>query len=389
MYMSTRIAIFGAGKIGSATHQLIHEAPVGSPLSMCKAHIFDADVRANELRGGQQLDVAALTSAELVQVLRQLDIKYVINALPYFLNVKLATVALEAGCHYLDFTEDDAAADAVHALYATQDALKCATKCGLAPGFINYVGAELVAQLERLDEAMWVTSLKIRVGALPVNVAFTESTGLADSYALSWSVDGLVNEYIRPCRVREHGMTGERAPLSGAETVIINGSTYEARYTSGGVGTLLTDFPNIPNVDYKTLRYPGHYRHVEQARMEAGWLNAPVERVFTQLRDKFRDTFAWTNNDIIVVFAQATGVDSRGDRHVRNFAARYGQVLRHGQVYPLTGIQTTTAGGLLSVLELLLEGRLDKTIITHRDVPFTDFTNTSVYASTYGAIKCS
>lgn len=380
---NTGIAIFGAGTIGWAAHYLITNEPITSPFALSKVTIFDTSARVQELKGGQQLDVNVATVEQLATKLREVGAGYVINALPFFLNTKIASAALAAGCHYIDFTEDDAASDAVQATYAKQDKLMCATKCGLAPGFVNYIGIGMVEDLRAAWSDIVVEHLRVRVGALPANVRY-DNDKPQDAYAMSWSIDGLVNEYIRPCRIKQAGVVFLAPPLLGEETIVINGSTYEARYTSGGVGSLVTDFPEIPNIDYKTLRHPGHYAYVEQARIDAGWGRAPMELIFEELRATFKRDLAWTDNDIIVVFAEAVGRTlADGNKHVRNFAAKY------GKVWPLTGIQTTTAGGALAVLELMLEGKLSKPIISHRDIPINKFLETRAFKITYGAAKCS
>jgi saccharopine dehydrogenase-like NADP-dependent oxidoreductase len=390
------IFVFGVGKIGSAVLKLLYRLKAEreltfNPLAAALGALggqqaprlsitaVDANPAVAERHGGLAWDLERLSVQDLTARLLEHRVDYVINCCPFFLNTKLAAAACAARCAYLDFTEDDEAAAAVTALYAAAEhGRPCAVKCGLAPGFVNYVGADLVRQLRVADPEVRVTHLKVRVGALPKHVAITElPTGASpDGYALSWSVDGLVNEYLRPCQVREDGVVKQVRPLDRRETIIIDGATYEARSTSGGVGSLITDHPEIPNVDYKTIRYPGHFDYVERMIVKLG-------ADFNALRAQFLRDFAWTDDDVVVVFAQALGVGGDGLRRVKTFARRF------GGVDGLTAIQTTTAGGGVAVLELLLTEQLrlapGANIVTHAKVSLEQLAKTTAYQLTYGA----
>lgn len=380
MFQTPNIMILGAGKIGRAVYRLLaHLTSLKEPNNAfygAKVSILDKDVNVLFIGGGRVFDVAASPSEALAGILKAQGTTHVINALPFFLNVKVATAAVNAGCHYLDFTEDDAAAAAVSTLYGGSGLL-CAPKCGLAPGFINYVGSQLVRAL-MAQGIVDFDHLKVRVGALPRNVSYAADNP-ANSYALSWSVDGLVNEYLRPCQIKVNGERLEVNPLGGEEVIVINGMQYEARYTSGGVGSLIQDFELIPNIDYKTIRYPGHYSYVIQAVAEAN-------RDFNALKARFERDLAWTTDDVVVVYAEARGRDANGHPHVKTFAERY-----MGTAFG-TGIEVTTAGGLLAVLELMLRQNhftTSNNIIRHRDVDLDSLVKTEAFKLTYARAKCS
>lgn len=383
---ASTVVIFGAGKIGTACYTLLNElvrisrhgswnfgrrAAAYSDLTI---RLVDNQPDVNLRAGGFMLDVAQTSEADLVTFLKMAQAEYIINAMPFFLNVKLATAARAAGCAYIDFTEDDEAAEAVRNIYAGSE-LYCAPKCGLAPGFVNYAGAELVSQLRDLDPNITIHALQVRVGALAQNVSFTDRT-LEEAYDLTWSIDGLVNEYIRPCQVREAGVECTVAALTGKETIVIDGTTYEARYTSGGVGTLIKDYPEIANIDYKTIRVPGHYEFVEGVVLNNG-------RNFEAIRDVFKANFSWTDKDVIVVFAKARGTDSNGTRHVRTFAQKfYGN-----EDLGLSAIQTTTAGGGLAVFELLRLRQCTAYTVGHTSLHLRNIRGTVAYSITYGGQK--
>ena len=160
----------------------------------------------------------------------------------------VARAAHGACIHYFDLTED--VADHPRHHRAEPDGRSVmAPQCGLAPGFVGIVGAAQVAALRSMP------LLRLRVGALPQN-----PTGLM-GYAFNWSPEGVVNEYLNDCEVIEQG---ERKWVS------VDGVARDAlhrRRASGGVHHIrrarhdVRDYHGrVDNVDYKSMRYPGHMR---------------------------------------------------------------------------------------------------------------------------------
>src|SRR5262249_23188054 len=120
-------------------------------------------------------------------------------------------------------------------------------QCGLAPGFVTIVAGHLLGQLDS------VRDLRLRVGALPRY----PSNRLR--YNLTWSTQGLINEYCNPCDAIADGKPGAGPPLERLERLSIDGVDYEAFNTSGGLGTLAQSLAGkLRNLSYKTIRYPGH-----------------------------------------------------------------------------------------------------------------------------------
>ena len=169
-----------------------------------------------------------------------------VSCLPYHLNARLAAAAHAGGKHYFDLTEDRATAETILELSRTARGVM-APQCGLAPGYVSIVGADLVQQFETCR------ALRLRVGALPQH-----PTGLM-GYAFNWSAEGVVNEYLNDCEVIEYGTRKTVSPMEWVETVYVEGVQLEAFTTSGGLGTLCDTYHGqVENLDYKTMRYPGH-----------------------------------------------------------------------------------------------------------------------------------
>ena len=176
----------------------------------------------------------------------------VISSLPYYCNVAVAEAARRAGIHYFDLTEDVEVTRAVRKI-ADGAAQAFVPQCGLAPGFISIAANELIGHFDELR------TVKLRVGALP------QHPNNVLKYSLTWSTEGLINEYGNPCEAIVDGRRIEAAPLEGLEEIEIDGTLYEAFNTSGGLGSLAETYgARSQSMDYKTMRYPGH---CEQMRL--------------------------------------------------------------------------------------------------------------------------
>jgi saccharopine dehydrogenase-like NADP-dependent oxidoreductase len=365
----TKVAILGAGQVGRAVYKIITDLREDSDTySGIDAFVVDSsEDNIHKLVYGSHyvVDLTASTQEEITKLLVDGRVTHVINALPFVFNVKVASAAAAANCSYIDFTEDDVMADKVQEIFRGSN-LNCAVKCGLAPGFINYVGYDLVGKMDTPD------SLLISVGALPRTVSYDRAHP-ENSYNLTWSVDGLVNEYIRPCRIRKNGEEMEVAALGGLVKVVLDGTEYEAAYTSGGIGSLARDLTNVPNVHYMTLRYPGHYKYI-RGIVQDNHSN------FDTIKNIFAKTFPFTDDDVIVVYANAQGKDKDGVPVRRSYSNKF-----YG-VNGLTGIQSTTAGSGVAMLELMLEGKMTG-IVDHSTVSLKDFTDTAAFEKYYKTCK--
>jgi saccharopine dehydrogenase-like NADP-dependent oxidoreductase len=364
----TKVAVLGAGQIGRAVYQIITDLREESDTyADIDAFVVDADQEnIFKLTYGSHyvMDLGNCDVAELTSLLVEQKVTHVINALPFFLNEKAASAVAAANCAYIDFTEDDKMADRVQEIFQGKE-LDCAVKCGLAPGFINYIGYNLVGKMDTPD------SLMISVGALPRTASYDASHPEL-SYNLTWSVDGLVNEYIRPCRVRKNGVEEEVAPLTGQVKVVLDGMEYEAAYTSGGVGSLVRDLTHVPNVHYMTLRYPGHYRYIRGVVQDK--LNN-----FEAIKKVFQKKFPFTDDDVIVVYANLTG------QH-KNVLTRRSYYNKFYGVDGLTGIQATTAGSGAAMFEMMITGKV-KGIVNHSTVSLADFCETVAFKKYYKTSK--
>ena len=126
-----------------------------------------------------------------------------LSAVPFNFTIHVAEGAVEAGVHYFDLTEDVATTGRVKEL-AKDAASVLMPQCGLAPGFISIAAYDLARRFEELDE------VRMRVGAL------TEHPTNRLKYELTWSVEGLVHEYLADAT---RSSTGRRARSSRSKAM--------------------------------------------------------------------------------------------------------------------------------------------------------------------------
>ena len=281
-----RLTLLGAGHIGQTIARL---------LARCgdyEVTVVDRSPEALALLSGEAVRTRVTeTSAApaLLQALRGQDA--VLNALPYHLATLAAEQALAAGCHYFDLTEDVAATRGIQQL-AAGARTAFMPQCGLAPGFIGIVAHHLALGFDSLHD------VKMRVGALP---AFPTNSL---KYNLTWSVDGLINEYCHPCEAIREGRNIDVLPLEGLEHFSLDGTEYEAFNTSGGLGTLCETLAGrVHNLDYKSVRYPGH-RNLMKMLLEELQLNRDPET----LKAIMRRSIPSTMQDVVLVFVTVSGI---------------------------------------------------------------------------------
>ena len=272
------------------------------------------------------------------------DTHVLLDCLPGSLAPSMARLCIQYGLHYVNLTEY---------VKETQEIMEMAAdaetgfilQTGLAPGYVNNLGVHLVDSFMHKYEVEKLERLSMRVGALG---QFCESPHY---YGFTWSTIGVATEYIKDSEaVRNHEIV--RIPsLSEPEMIILNGKTYEADLTSGGAADLPEAFKDqIKTIDYKTIRYPGHFDWVKS------WLKNSSDKAsaIAGLEAYMLKNVPHVEDDVIVIYAAVTGYDQQG--HLRSM-----QQAHH--IYPLMvggitmrAIQTCTAAPMVECARLLLTG---------------------------------
>jgi len=334
------IVVIGAGKIGSTIVRMLaasddYRVTVADQSAQALAAIDAHDAVATA--------VVDITDAAALRAL--LTGKFaVLSAAPYHLTVAIAEAAAATGVHYLDLTEDVASTRAVKRIAAeaqnqAQNQTAFIPQCGLAPGFISIVAHDLARRFDTLD------TVRMRVGALP------QFPANALNYNLTWSTDGVINEYIEPCEAIVEGRLSEVPALAEREEFALDGVTYEAFNTSGGLGTLCESLAGrVRTLNYKTIRYPGHV-----AIMKALINDLGLRHRREVLKDIFEHALPTTTQDVVIIFVTVTGQQS-GRLVQETYAHKVYSALVAGKLH--SAIQITTAGSICAVLDMLADGTL-------------------------------
>ena len=364
--MMKDILVIGAGKIGSVVGELLVDTPESHGYRVVVADRSAAMLAEidRDLRKSPRLSTLLLDVADPIALRAALRGRFaVLSAAPYHLTLRVAQAAKDERVHYLDLTEDVASTRAIRDLAVDADTAFI-PQCGLAPGFISIVAADLARQFDSLD------SVRMRVGALP---AYPSN---ALNYNLTWSTEGVINEYCEPCEAIVDGVRREVPALEEREEFSLDGVLYEAFNTSGGLGTLCETLAGkVRTLNYRTIRYPGH-----AAIMKALLHDLRLKDRRDVLKDILEQAVPATMQDVVIVFVTVAG--QRDGRLLQDTYAR--KIYSHTLAGKMrSAIQITTASSLCAMLDLLVEaasapagahGRLPSAgFLRQEDVPLAAF----------------
>ncbi len=346
------ILLLGAGKIGLATASLLADT---GDYDVLVADIDQASLaRVSETTSARTVCLAADDLDALRRAMK--GRRSVMSAMSFALNPGIAQVAIEMGCSYFDLTED------VQTTRATREVAQAAKpgqifmpQCGLAPGFVSISAFDLAEKFDELHE------VRLRVGALPV---FPTNEM---KYNLTWSTDGLINEYGNPCEAIHDGKLIDVLPLEGYETFSMDGTDYEAFNTSGGVGTLAETLEGrVRTLNYKTIRYRGHRDLMKFLMFE---LRLNERRAL--LKDVFENAIPMTPQDVVLIFCTVKGMKNGWLTEITDARKVYAKEFR-GRSF--SAIQLTTASSFCAMLDLHVNGHLPKQgFVKQEDVPMSIF----------------
>jgi saccharopine dehydrogenase-like NADP-dependent oxidoreductase len=351
------ILVIGGGKIGSVVADLLVDTPAQNGYRVTvadRSHKLLADIE-QRAKNSERLSTLLLDVNDPASLRAALQGRFaVLSAAPYHLTVQVAQAAKDAAVHYLDLTEDVASTRRIREL-AVGAKTAFIPQCGLAPGFISIVAADLARQFDSLD------SVRMRVGALP---AYPSN---ALNYNLTWSTEGVINEYCEPCEAIVDGQPREVPALEEREEFSLDGVLYEAFNTSGGLGTLCETLAGkVRTLNYRTIRYPGH-----AAIMKALLHDLRLRDRRDVLKDILEQALPATMQDVVIVFVTVSGM--KDGRLLQDTYARkiYSHMLA-GKMR--SAIQITTASSLCAMLDLLATGSLPGSgFVRQEDVPLAAY----------------
>ncbi len=392
------VLVLGAGKVGKSVAELLLACGQGQ----YRVTVADRDKKTLDgvgeqlsrlpARGKAAFDTLRLDVGKKKAVRAALEAHdYVICMLPFHFVAGIAEAANDVGAHYFDVTEDVATTDRVRRIEAEGRArVALVPQCGLAPGYIAIAAYDVARRFDAVHE------LTLRVGALP------QFPTNSLHYNLTWSTEGVINEYCEACNVMQHGAFVKVPALEGLEGFSFEGIEYEAFYTSGGVGSLIETLvadgktSGETNIAYKTIRYPGHCERmrfllqelrlgaepperVPEAERATRWTHATYNRKL--LENLFDHAVPRTLQDVVVVFI--SGIGERGGRRMQiNLKKAIHATSMFGRVWP--AIELTTASGVCAMVDLHRTGKLPRKtgFIRQEECPLDQFEGT-LFGSAY------
>jgi lysine 6-dehydrogenase len=348
-----KILVLGAGRMGlGAAYDLAHNSEGVELLTIADVDEGRARAVAETLRDGRvraaQVDVE--DRARVVELMRGHDAA--LSCVTYFHNLQLARAAVGARTHFCDLGGNNAVVDAELALdeEARAAGVNVVPDCGLAPGMVSVLAAHGAARFAQLDE------LHIRVGGLP------QQPRPPLDYQIVFSVEGLINEYVERARVIRSGQLIEVESMTELESLDFPApyGRMEAFQTSGGTSTLPETFlGKVRELDYKTIRYPGHCERFKllidlglasSEEMEASGARVRPRKLLNELLNRHLPA---DEPDLVFIRLEFAGRLADGGDAAR---LRYDIIDRFDPRTGLSAMQRTTAFPASLVAQMMARG---------------------------------
>lgn len=374
------IIIAGAGGIAEAVALILAECSTVTPTifignrTLSNAQklvkwIENGTTRACTIKAFHLLEDGV--SEEMKQVFNQGDM--LLDCLPGTQAPKMAAFANAFNLHYANLTEYVAETDTIKAL-AKDASTGFILQTGLAPGYIDILAHHLFKEFCNEFQVSKVDTLEFKVGALSKNAVAPHY------YGFTWSPVGVATEYIKEAEAIRNYEKTKLPSLSERTSIIINGTTYEADLTSGGAADLPDALSGkVESMDYKTIRFPGHYTWVKKQMKHLSDSDQPIER----LQHIMEKHIPHIEEDQIIIYAAVQGKDAKGTLQRREISK---QILpqKIGK-YQLRAIQTTTAAPLIQCAQLALESKLKGVVLQSKLDP-KSFLNGKFIVPIYGKV---
>lgn len=335
--------ILGCGNIGSVIAEDLADSLEGAEVVVADKIGEKAKATASGIRGVTWITVDARNHAGLVETLKGFDLA--VGALPGGYGHQTLRAAVEAGVDMVDVSfapENPLELDEA----AEEAGVTIIPDCGVAPGLSNMLVGYAAAGLDKVREA------HIMVGGLP------EHPVPPLGYTVTWSAEGLIDEYMRSAHIVEGGRVIEVPALSGLEEIEFPGvGKLEAFYTDG-LRTLLHTMPGVESMWEKTLRYPGHVEKIKLLKALGFFDDEPVTAEGVQMPPRLMTARLLERSlrrpgveDILAMTVEVAG-ESRGE----DIRFRYYVLDRYDRAKGVTAMARTTAYTASIVARKLAQG---------------------------------
>jgi saccharopine dehydrogenase-like NADP-dependent oxidoreductase len=351
MYIKHKVIIAGAGGIGRAAGLILAEQPDFD----CEIFLGDINFEiATEAAAWIQSGASSLVQIETFEMIPGISehMEYVfksadiiLDCLPGSESPRMAQFAKQYQLHYVNLTEY---------VKETNEILEIAKNAetgfilqsGLAPGYVNVLANHLYKEFVNEYGDQQVEHISMKVGAL------TQMTRFPHFYGFTWSPIGVATEYVKEAIVIRDGKKVSIPSLSETTALIIDGIQYEDDFTSGGAADLPDYFSGrVRHLDYKTIRYPGHYHWVREQLSDI----KQTENKESVLLQKMMEQIPQAEDDIIILYISILGYDKTNVLRIKEKSIRIEPT--YVGSHKLKAIQTATAAPMLEAARMLLTGK--------------------------------
>ncbi len=345
-----RVLIFGMGRMGKA---------ISWCMSKFGNHIISVDKDIDTSHG---LDVpldflVAENENDYKRTMELCSPDLVISSLPYFLNESIAMMAIEKGIPYCDLGGSVPVSATINNHAEVHAKKPVITDLGLAPGWVNILAEEAC---DSFNEK--IVEVKTMVGGLPVykhNPPF--------NYTITWSIDGLINEYIDDCQVLIGEQVSNQYGMEGLEDVYCRSidEELEAFYTSGGASHSIKSMRDrgVENFSYKTLRYKGHNEIIKlllRSKIDKSCVKETIQKICTP-----NDPSSYF--DFVIIKCIAIG--QSGKTWDKELKIKGGNVGKNS----FSSMQKATSFGISCVAEQIVKGDIEGGKLGYKDVRYDKF----------------
>ncbi len=359
--------VIGAGIQGEAiVYDLLHNASEKNNVVLADPDRSNLDGVVDRVGPDRLRTVQVDASDAGAAAVHMKGIDAVISAAPYDLNYDLAEAAVLSGKHFVDLGGNNAIVEKQFTLdsLAKKQGAKVVPDCGIAPGAVSILVKRGIENIGIPDY------VKIRVGGLP------QCPQGALNYMKVFSVHGLVNEYMMPTEVLRRGRRRMVESMTGIEDMFFSElGKMEAAYTSGGSSTLSQTYEGtIQELDYKTIRFPGHFRIVHDWWKQGLFDETPGSEGLS-MRDKteqmIEDMIDYEGLDMMVIRIEM-GRDV-GTDHERLLG--YEMIDRYDTKLEHSAMQRTTGYSASIIAQMLVNNTIKDTGVLYqeRSVPADEF----------------
>ena len=296
-----KILVLGYGNIGKLIAKDMSDSLPGAEVTLAGRH---REKLENTLKSINKEKVSGITVdahdfGELVSTIEKFDLT--IGALPGDIGYQSLKAAIKAKVDLVDVSFmpenplplNDSAREA---------GITIVPDCGIAPGISNLLVGHATSKIDTVE------NVKIMVGGLP------ETPVDPLGYTITWSPEGLVDEYTRKATIIKNGKPTQVDALTGLEEIDFPKIGKLEGFYTDGLRTLIHTVKGVKTMWEKTLRYPGHVEKVKLITA-LGFLDSRPLRVRGMNivpRDVTTRLFAQTLwkphiKDILVMHVEVTG----------------------------------------------------------------------------------